>query len=299
MEAMQSARTLALGTDVDDQLIDHAVSEPGAAVQSSPLRVAAQPSASDIGSTARAYRVERVAHKEPDELQDTLNSLAAEGWRLRQIVTEKKDFLIVLEGPRPADWDFEIDDSISGEAILGLSGVLEEGGHAAIEAIIAPPAPEGGSFDIAAFTVMIDGLNLKYFKPEDFLVLGGHHYSGPCKGKNTAPPRTLWQNILPTARVLDLLREKLGAPLRTLSVYRSPAYNACIPGSASGSMHMKFRAVDFVCDDQKNAVHWAKTLKELRDASVFKGGIGVYPTFVHVDTRGWNANWGPWMNEVF
>lgn len=39
--------------------------------------------------------------------------------------------------------------------------------------------------------------------------------------------------------------------------------------------------------------------KQMRDKRAFVGGIGVYQTFVHVDTRGYNANFGPLMNRVF
>jgi hypothetical protein len=246
----------------------------------------------------RAYRVERLAEKDVGELQDLLNALAEEGWRLRQILPLKKELLVVLEGPRPAEWDFEIDDGMSEDAIVGLSGALG-GGAGALEAVMQPEAAEGGAFDMAGFTALVAGLNLRYFRPEEFLVLGNQHYSGACMGKNTLPPRNLWRNILPTAQVLDMLREDLGARIRTLSVYRSPAYNACIPGSAGGSVHLKFMAVDFACDDGRGPVHWATRLKALRDAGVFKGGIGVYSTFVHVDTRGYNATWGPLMNRVF
>jgi len=32
-------------------------------------------------------------------------------------------------------------------------------------------------------------------------------------------------------------------------------------------------------------------LRQLRNDSMFQGGIGLYANFVHVDTRGWNADW--------
>ena len=34
-----------------------------------------------------------------------------------------------------------------------------------------------------------------------------------------------------------------------------------------------------------------EALKLWRDQGRFQGGIGLYPTFVHVDTRGTNADW--------
>ena len=62
---------------------------------------------------------------------------------------------------------------------------------------------------------------------------------------------------------------------------------------------MRFQAADFSCADGRGPVWWAKRLKELRDAGLFEGGIGVYPTFVHVDTRGENRKFGPWLSKVF
>jgi hypothetical protein len=108
---------------------------------------------------------------------------------------------------------------------------------------------------------------------------------------NSIPPRILWANILPTLLVLDRLRARLGAPIRLLSTYRSPHYNRVV-GGESKSFHMQFRAIDFTCDKGTPDM-WADALKAMRKAGAFKGGIGVYPAkgFVHVDTRGHDADW--------
>jgi hypothetical protein len=34
-----------------------------------------------------------------------------------------------------------------------------------------------------------------------------------------------------------------------------------------------------------------RILREMRDEGLFRGGIGRYPTFTHVDVRGKNADW--------
>ena len=34
-----------------------------------------------------------------------------------------------------------------------------------------------------------------------------------------------------------------------------------------------------------------RLMEKIRSDGVFRGGIGTYNTFVHVDTRGENANW--------
>lgn len=139
------------------------------------------------------------------------------------------------------------------------------------------------------FERFILSLRLRYFSPSEFLVKGNSHASGSCAGRNTHPPRKLWENIAATARVVDELRHRLGYPIRFLSVYRSPAYNGCISG-AGGSMHMAYKAIDFV-GSQGTPAQWAAELRAIRFRGLFHGGIGTYSSFVHVDTRGSNVDW--------
>jgi uncharacterized protein YcbK (DUF882 family) len=75
------------------------------------------------------------------------------------------------------------------------------------------------------------------------------------------------------------------------SVYRSPAYNATLPGAATSSQHMQFRAADVKVPGFGNPQQWAAIFKRYRDEKMFEGGVGLYNTFVHVDTRGINKNW--------
>jgi lysozyme len=109
-------------------------------------------------------------------------------------------------------------------------------------------------------------------------------------GLNTKPPRELWNNIDATARVIDRLRDVMGAPITTLSAYRSPAYNKAIAGAAA-SQHVEFRAIDFYVKSNSGPADWAAALRQMRSDGTFTGGIGTYPSFVHVDTRGHNADW--------
>jgi len=32
--------------------------------------------------------------------------------------------------------------------------------------------------------------------------------------------------------------------------------------------------------------------KKMREEGLFRGGLGLYKTFIHLDTRGRNATWG-------
>ncbi len=140
------------------------------------------------------------------------------------------------------------------------------------------------------FQAFVAGLGLRHFAAPELLALGGSNSAGKCEHKNSYPPSGLWQNIGNTARVLDELRDRLGKPVRISSAYRSPAYNACIKG-AKKSQHKQFRAIDF-SSGEASPKELANALKHMRDEEkFFVGGIGVYNTFVHIDTRPYNVDW--------
>jgi lysozyme len=182
---------------------------------------------------------------------------------------------------------------------LGLPVVLDAAPRMAISAgpisaraqLMAATPGVSGDYD-SDFASYIQSLGLKNFKPYEFLVMGHQHANpqSPAYGLNKKPPQTLWPKIGPTARILDRARELLGAPIVTLSVYRSPAYNVKI-GGAKNSEHMKFTAIDFMVKANSGPAEWAGVLRQMRQSGLFKGGIGVYPSFVHVDTRGVNRDW--------
>ncbi|MCX7869930.1 MAG: D-Ala-D-Ala carboxypeptidase family metallohydrolase, partial [Terrimicrobiaceae bacterium] len=108
--------------------------------------------------------------------------------------------------------------------------------------------------------------------------------------RNALPPKPLWRNVRETLRVIDGLSRRLELrPREVVSVYRTPAYNARCPGARSNSWHLRNNAVDIKFPCSPGLV--AAMLKEMRAAGVFRGGIGRYGGFTHVDTRGTNADW--------
>jgi uncharacterized protein YcbK (DUF882 family) len=107
--------------------------------------------------------------------------------------------------------------------------------------------------------------------------------------RNDYPHLALWHRFLPTLRLVDDLRHTLGCPVRITSHYRSPAYNKAVNG-APMSQHLAFRAADLQADGATPHEVY-KILKLWRDQGRFQGGLGLYSTFVHVDTRGTNADW--------
>lgn len=177
--------------------------------------------------------------------------------------------------------------------------------------------------DREVFEFQVLALKLKHFKASEFLVGVNRARRGVA---NTLPPKEMMSNIFPVMIILDALRKELGSPVHLSSVYRAPQYNAKFKNSAERSQHQDFRAADFQCPGvpvakvaeilksfagrpfacplpinlhQENAPLKAKGLKINTTAQgtafVFHGGIKAYQNtrhpFVHVDCRGYDANW--------
>lgn len=139
---------------------------------------------------------------------------------------------------------------------------------------------------LPTFDEWFEAMNFKHFKPDE-LTSYFRRYRG--KVRNSPPPRALWENIVPTLRIVDNLRDHFGRPIVLLSSYRSEAYNKAV-GGASKSFHRTFQALDIaVAGVSPNKVF--QQLVKWRSAKKFVGGLGLYETFVHIDTRGYNATW--------
>ena len=134
----------------------------------------------------------------------------------------------------------------------------------------------------------IASLNLRYIKPHEVVRAHRRERNGVF---NTVPPARLWKKMGPTLKVADELRHRLGVPLTYVtSAYRSPAYNRQCPGAASRSYHTRNMATDlvFACSPKEAFLE----ARKMRREGLFKGGLGLYNSFLHVDTRGHNATWG-------
>jgi N-acetylmuramoyl-L-alanine amidase len=197
-----------------------------------------------------------------------------------------------------------IDDTEGGEAdhpsggaapydtnatLLAASATLTSTGFASV---FGGPGPATG-FDWAAFEAKVASWGLKHFAAAELLYLGAsHHAGGACGGKNGLPPENLWDSMEQTARFADAIRSAIGHPITVLSGYRNSAYNKCIRGE-TGSLHMKFNALDLrpMGGTLKDMLDAARKLRTANTA--FRGGIGYYPDskFIHIDTRGVNADW--------
>lgn len=99
------------------------------------------------------------------------------------------------------------------------------------------------------------------------------------------PKSWILVRLVDLCECLEVIRAELGSPLRIVSGYRSPAYNAKI-GGARKSQHMEGRAADIQAAGHKaNHVHDA-ILGLISAGKLPKvGGLGRYPGFTHVDCR--------------
>ncbi|GAB3307601.1 D-Ala-D-Ala carboxypeptidase family metallohydrolase [Hymenobacter tenuis] len=160
------------------------------------------------------------------------------------------------------------------------------------------PGPPVAGSPAQEFERFIDNLKLAHFRGREFTPYWSRISGGV---KNSLPPKELWPNIVPTLVVLNALRAQLQAPVLLTSTYRSPAYNRAVGGEPK-SFHQTFQAIDFTCT-VGSPCRWAGLLRQLRNTAftnpltgkpfTFQGGIGIYrrKNFVHLDTRGYRADW--------
>ena len=107
---------------------------------------------------------------------------------------------------------------------------------------------------------------------------------------NTLPPKSMWRNMAPTLKTLDRVAIELDQPVKEIvSAYRSPSYNARCAGARRGSWHKANVALDVKFHSRPSSV--ASIARNLRSRGHFRGGVGRYYSFTHIDTRGQNVDW--------
>lgn len=107
---------------------------------------------------------------------------------------------------------------------------------------------------------------------------------------NSLPPRRWWTRMGYTLRVADRIALEMNVKeVEIVSAYRCPLYNAHCEGAKVGSWHQANVAVDVKFPVRPGKV--AAAARNLRDRGLFKGGVGGYWNFTHIDTRGENINW--------
>ena len=103
------------------------------------------------------------------------------------------------------------------------------------------------------------------------------------------PPDVL-TNLQELAANLQVLRDYLNCPLKINSGYRSPAHNKAV-GGAQFSQHVQGKAADISCNKYTPAQVHAAILHLIGIGKMREGGLGIYNSWVHYDTRGTAARW--------
>jgi hypothetical protein len=157
---------------------------------------------------------------------------------------------------------------------LDLSGVPEEWARKQGSAL-----PE--------YSRYLTNLKLKSISPQQ--VIEAHAKSHGAIW-NTLPPKTWWTRMGYTLRVADRIALEMNVnEVEIISAYRCPAYNAHCDGAKSGSWHQANVAVDVKFPARASLVTAAA--RNLRSRGLFKGGVGGYWNFTHIDSRGENMDW--------
>lgn len=108
---------------------------------------------------------------------------------------------------------------------------------------------------------------------------------------NSLPPKKWWKRMGYVLKVVDRVAKEMNiSDVEIISAYRSPAYNAKCRGAKTGSWHKANVAVDVKFDSTRPSRVTAMA-RELRDLGLFRGGVGGYRNFTHIDARGQNVNW--------
>lgn len=144
-----------------------------------------------------------------------------------------------------------------------------------------------GEKQIQSYAKYLEGLRLKYVSP--IQVIKAH---AKIKGSlwNSLPPRNMWRSMGGTLKAADRVAATIGQPVKEVtSAYRSPAYNRRCPGAKSRSWHVQNFALDLKFNASPSTV--ARAARAVRSKGFFKGGIGCYSSFTHIDTRGQNVDW--------
>lgn len=107
---------------------------------------------------------------------------------------------------------------------------------------------------------------------------------------NSIPPKRAWNSMAYTLRVINrIAREMQAGTVEVISAYRNPAYNGACRGARANSYHLQNMAADVKFPVRASKV--TAIARQLRDEGLFRGGVGGYWGFTHIDVRGENVNW--------
>ena len=141
--------------------------------------------------------------------------------------------------------------------------------------------------DLHAYGRYLSALRLRHISVQQIIA---SHARKKGSVWNALPGRDSWRQISQTLRVVDEISVRLSTSVKGVtSAFRSPSYNARCPGAKPNSCHKENVALDLQFHASTHAV--ARAARNIREEGKFRGGVGRYTGFTHVDTRGYNVDW--------
>ena len=110
-----------------------------------------------------------------------------------------------------------------------------------------------------------------------------------CRDGTNVPDECL-DNVRKLAKNLQVLRDHISKPIKVISGYRSLPYNTKI-GGARRSQHLTAKAADIKVKGMSPSEVKDVIVYLIKEGKMDPGGVGLYTTFTHYDTRGRNARW--------
>ena len=106
-----------------------------------------------------------------------------------------------------------------------------------------------------------------------------------CRDGTPYPEKWKPTRAVGLGQVFEDIRAGVGGPIRVSSAYRTRDYNARVGGSRR-SQHVEGRALDLAVPPKFALAEFFEiVLAVVRRSSSLLRGLGVYPTFIHIDIR--------------
>ena len=114
----------------------------------------------------------------------------------------------------------------------------------------------------------------------------------------TPVPKEYYGNVEDLIKQLKALQNAIGGKIKIVSGYRTPSHNLKI-GGVNNSQHTIGTGTDFRSSTNLTPTQIANTIERLiLEGKMKQGGIGIYPNYVHYDTRGTKARWTEGCTDI-
>jgi hypothetical protein len=114
----------------------------------------------------------------------------------------------------------------------------------------------------------------------------------------TPVPKEYYGNVEDLIKQLKALQNAIGGKIKIVSGYRTPSHNLKI-GGVTNSQHTIGTGTDFRSSTNLTPTQIANTIERLiSEGKMKQGGVGIYPNYVHYDTRGTRARWTEGCTDI-